>query len=151
MRVYRYPNIKKKYLYKVIKVAKKDRPYYAKWWFFICLLTLGWLTPITKHWELFLFGETTTAYSIKVLNKYNFYVDAYVYSFKGVLHRARHEIDFGVKPEPKGITVLFDPSNPSNNISSQIGFLYTDENLFFPVGLQIGLGVFFLALRFKNL
>lgn len=144
-------NIKKKYLYKVIKVAKKNQPYYAKWWFFISLLILGWLTPITKHWKLFAFGKTTTAYPIKILNKYNFISDVYVYSYQGMQFKARYEIELGDKPDPKGIRVVLDTENPSNNITSQISSLYTDENLFFPVGLQIGLGVFFLALRFKDL
>jgi hypothetical protein len=144
-------NIKKRYIYKVIKVAKNNHPYYAKWWFFISLLTLGWLTPVTKHWRLFAFGTTTTAYPISILNKYNFLSDVYVYSYKGMQFIAKHEIELGEKPDPKGILVVFDTENPSHNITAQIKSLYTDENLFFPVGLQIGLGVFFLALRFKNL
>ena len=51
-------------------------------------------------------------------------------------------IELGEKPDPKGILVVFDTGNPSHNITAQIKSLYTDENLFFPVGLQIGLGVF---------
>ncbi|MBL56231.1 MAG: hypothetical protein CMP61_03490 [Flavobacteriales bacterium] len=134
-----------------MKVTKKDRPYYAKWWFFISLLILGWLTPITKHWRVILFGENTFAYPFKVLNKYNYYSDAYIYSVNGKQYTARFETEYGRKDLPDKINVLYDPDDPKENITTQIEILYTDENLFFPVGLQIGLGVFFLALRFKDL
>lgn len=144
-------NIKNRYLYLKMKVVKKDRPYYAKWWFFIGLLTLGWLTPITKHWQLFLFGETTTAFPIKKLNQYQYYQYYHIYVVDGNAYNAYYENELGKTPDDKGITILYNPDNPSENLSFQFSLMYSDEHLFFPVGFQIAFGVFFLMIRFKDL
>lgn len=144
-------NLKNQYLWVVMKVVKNKRPYYAQWWFFIGLLTLGWITPITKHWELYLFGERATAYPIKVMSQYNYFTYKFVYTVNGVHYTVDHELDIGETPDPEGITIIYNTNDPSTNLSFQLKEMYTNENLFFPVGFQIAFGVFFLSIRFKDL
>ena len=143
--------IKNRYIYPLMKVVKNKRPYYAQWWFFISLLTLGWLTPITKHWKLYFWGETTTAYSVLQLNQFNFYEYYFLYSVDGSNYYVDYDFDLGEKPNPKGIKIIYDPNDPSNCLAFQLSKMYSDENLFFPLGFQIAFGVFFLSIRFKDL
>lgn len=144
-------NTKNQYLWGLMKVVKNNRPYYAKWWFFISLIALGWITPITKHWDLFIFGESTTAFPMKrygssllKYHKFAFKVDQYHYVSSYSLEHWREA------PEG-GITIFYDANNPEDHIPLKLDKMYSDEHLFFPVGLQIGLAVFFLLQRFKEL
>lgn len=134
-----------------MKVVKNKRPYYAQWWFFFSLLFLGWITPITKHWELYLFGDRATAYPIKVMTKYNYFSYRFVYTVNGHHYSVDHELEIGEIPDPEGLTIIYNPDDPAQNLSFQLKAMYADEHLFFPVGFQIAFGVFFLSIRFKDL
>lgn len=84
-------NFKRKknwYLWKSVTPSKKTYPYYAKFWFFLGILTLGWLTPITKYWEEFILWDTTTAYPVKMYNNYGVQEWKYVYKVNGYDHFA---------------------------------------------------------------
>ena len=134
-----------------MKLIKKNRPYYAKWWFLLSLISLGWLTPITKNWYLFLFGESTIAYPVNIYEKSvnRFYTNTFrINSFYYVSSSA---LNLNYKTPEKCIKIYFDKKDPKNNISFNLLRIYTNgQNLFFPLGLQIGLSVFFLLARFKE-
>ncbi len=135
-----------------MKLTKKNRPYYAKWWFFMSLISLGWLTPVTKNWYLFLFGETTIAYPVNIyeasINRFYYRI----FHINGVHYVGSIALNLSHEIPEKCIKIYFDKKKTENNISFNLTRIYTNQkNLFFPLGLQIGLGVFFLLARFKNL
>ena len=143
--------IKNRYIYPLMKVVKNKRPYYARWWYFISLLILGWSTPITKHWDLFLFGKKTIAYPIKYVNSFHGFSYTFLYSVNGRQYTVPIELEPYEIPDPEGVSIIYNPNNPADYLSWQFEELYSDENLFFPVGFQIAFGVFFLMIRFKDL
>lgn len=141
---------KNRYIWRLMKVLKNKRPYYAQWWFFISLLILGWATPVTKHWELFYFGKTTTGYPIKIF--YNTLIPKWRYVFP--VNGKQYYCHFKDEPHQmnqkrEDIIVYYDKENPKKNVSFEINNLYQDNHLFFPVAFQIGLLAFFISVRVK--
>lgn len=135
------------------KGKNKKRPYYAKWWFFLGILTLGWLTPITKYWEIFFFGKETTAYALRMPTSFGVLSWQYIYIVNGRQYIANYDGGFVLSkfPEVNNIDVLYNIDRPDENFVFQLSSLYKDEHLFFPVALQIFMGVFFLSLRLRNI
>ena len=134
-----------------MKLAKNNRPYYAKWWFFICLITLGWLTPITKNWYLFLFGESTIAYPINIYGKSAFRHYSIVFDIQGYQYVISNALNLREKIPKKCIKIYYHKKYPNDNFTFNLNQMYKSQNLFFPLGLQIGLGVFFLLARFNEI
>lgn len=135
------------------KGKNKKRPYYAKWWFFISILTLGWLTPITKHWKVFIYSENTTGFAMRMPSKYGALVWRYIYVVNSYQYVSDYDGGYvrSHQPEVPEKTIYYNRKKPSEHFAFMPTKLYEDDNLFFPVGLQIFMGVFFLMIRLKDL
>ena len=134
-----------------MKLVKNRRPYYAKWWFFIGLISLGWITPITKNWYLFLFGESTIAYPINIYGTSVSKFHNFIFHINGYNYVSSYALDISDKIPENSIRIYFQKKNPNNNITFNLKKMYSSRNLFFPLGLQVGLSVFFLLLRFSEI
>ena len=133
-----------------MKLVKNRRPYYAKWWFFISLVSLGWITPITKNWYLFLHGESIIASSVNVYGKSAERFYTYIFHLNGHKYIGSNALTLSEKIPKKSIKIYYDKKNPNNNITLNLNTMYKSHNLYFPLGLQIGLSVFFLLARFDE-
>lgn len=164
---------------------KKKYPYYAKWQFFIVIIGLGWITPVTKHWDKFLFWDVEIAYPVQMgghLGVSNWY---YVYNRNGKeitvdfdggpasylsyeiaapkgyatrqdavnsqkdITRFRRRVYNHIPPPYPTINVYVNPDQESSSFFLNLEAMYDNENLFFPVALQIGMVAFFMAVRYK--
>lgn len=134
-----------------MKVIKNNRPYYAKWWFFFSLITLGWITPITKHWDLFLFGDSAKAIPLTTYSRSLLRFHQFAFRVNGYYYVSSYSLEQGRNERKDSITIFYDKNNPDDYITFDFKKMYSNQHLFFPVGLQIGLGVFFLLIKFKEL
>ena len=134
-----------------MKLVKNIRPFYAKWWFFLGLIILGWLTPITKNWYLFLFGESTIALPINIYGKSTIRFYAFIYTLNGYRYVSSDAFNLRGEIPEKSIKIYYHKKYPNNNITFNLNRMYSGQNLFFPLGLQIALGVFFLLVRFNEI
>lgn len=163
---------------------KKKYPYYAKWQFFFLIIGLGWITPITKHWDKFLLWDTETAYPIRMNAQFGAMNWFYVYKKNGrdytvnydggAAYYVTYEYDIPTdydydgskgrnvdvsqfkkmvyhqkEPPSSTLKVYVDPTDDSASFYMDLETMYDNENLFFPVALQIGMVAFFMAIRYK--
>mgnify|MGYP001267958407 FL=1 len=132
-----------------MKLRKNIRPFYAKWWFFIGLVILGWLTPITKNWYIFFFGESTIACPVYNYGKSNLRFYNFVFTLNGEIFVKSNALSMRNALPKKSVRIYYEKNLPENYLIPNLNNMYTKQNLFFPLILQIGLGVFFLKARLE--
>ena len=120
-----------------MKLVKNKRPYYAKWWFFICLISLGWITPITKNWYLFLYGESIIASSVNIYGKSAERFYTYIFHINGCKYIGSNALTLSEKIPGKSIRIYFHKKNLNNNIAFNLNTMYKSHNLYFPSRLLL--------------
>jgi len=129
---------------------KTNYPYYATWWFFIGLLFLGWMTPITSNWELYLSGKKVKGKLVNIRNENGRVLRKYAFIYKGHPYFSEFEEGNHGYTLPLIVDLYLNSEDPSNNFISETDFMYVGNGLIFPVILQMLMVPFFIMVRAKE-
>ena len=132
-------------------LKKTNYPYYAKWWFFICVIFLSWITPITSNWKTYIFGEQVDAKLVMVYDKeVGSIIRKYFFEYQGKDFFSRYKEVSHSKEMPMKVKVYFNGNNPKENFVGVLEYFYFGKRLMFPILFQMIMIVFFFLVRTKE-
>ena len=130
---------------------KTNYPYYAKWWFFIGILMLSWITPITSHWRTYFFGEQTEAFLARAYDdNTGRIVRKYVFKHNGYPYFSEYMEVVKSVSMPVKVVLYFEKDDPNSNFVGVLDFFYYGNRLIFPVLFQMLMIAFFFLVRTKE-
>ena len=129
---------------------KINYPYYATWWFFIGILFLVWITPVTSNWQLYFFGEKIKGKLVNTHRGTGQIVRKYAFIYNGYPYLSEYEDGGHSSTWPLLVDMYFSLENPRNNFISEIDFMYFGKSLIFPVVFQMMMVAFFSLVRTKE-
>jgi hypothetical protein len=126
-------------------------PYYAQWWFFVGVLLLSWMTPVTSHWKTYFFGEQTEALLARTYDdSTGRSVRKYVFKHQGYPYFSEYKEVINSATMPVRVSLYFNKDYPSINFVAELDFLYYGKRLIFPVLFQMLMVAFFFLVRTKE-
>lgn len=133
-------------------MAKKKTkyPYYATWWFFVGIIVLTWLTPITSNWELYFFGEEVIGKLVNVRNDEGRIVRKYAFIHKGYPCFSEYEDNRHSVTLPLIVKMYIEKDDPNTNFIAGLSFMYFGKRLIFPVLFQMLMVAFYFLVRTKE-
>lgn len=130
---------------------KINYPYYAKWWFFLCLIFLNWITPITSNWKIYIFGKRTEANLVRIYDEeIGGIVWKYIFKYNDYFYFSEYKEILSSQEMPLKVIMYFNDETPSENFIGAFEYFYFGEKLIFPILFQILMIVFFFLVRIKE-
>ncbi len=130
---------------------KSNYPYYAKWWFFIGMIFLSWITPITSNWNTYFFGEQIEAHLARIYDEdLGRIVRKYVFKYEGYPYFSKYKEVINHKNMPVTVELYFKEDNPNENFIGILEYIYFGKRLIFPILFQMLMISFFFLVRTKE-